>query len=200
MGLFGEVLKKVAGPLVGGILGGVGQSSANRSNERIARENREFQERMSNTAYQRAAKDMSSAGLNRILAVGSPATTPGGSTATFGNVGAAAVQGASAGGSTARAERAFDQEMKLMNAQSWNQMGQADQWFDVRKRLQAEVKEINQRTRVHSASARIREGEADFYDATMNEMPGLLKTIPGMSAAAQALEKVNELRKRGKGK
>nr|QJB19336.1 MAG: DNA pilot protein [Microvirus sp.] len=37
-----------------------------------------FQAAMSNTAYQRAAADLEAAGLNRTLAFGTPASTPGG--------------------------------------------------------------------------------------------------------------------------
>jgi len=81
------------GPVVGGLIGGSGQRSANAANERIARENRAFQERMSSTAYQRAAKDLQAAGLNRILALGSPASSPGGSTAVMQNTKAPLGQG-----------------------------------------------------------------------------------------------------------
>lgn len=63
-------------------------------NAKQAQYNRDFQERMANTAYQRAAKDLDKAGLNRILALGSPAATPGGSMAQSGILpaGSSAVQ------------------------------------------------------------------------------------------------------------
>ena len=42
----------------------IGTEMTNRSNARQARANRDFQERMSNTSYQRAVKDMKTAGIN----------------------------------------------------------------------------------------------------------------------------------------
>lgn len=58
------------------------QRRANKQNIALSREQMAFQERMRNTQYQAAAKDLEKAGLNRILALGSPAAAPAGSTAT----------------------------------------------------------------------------------------------------------------------
>lgn len=73
------------GGLASSALSYLGQRRANKANIAIARENRAWQERMSNTAYQRSARDLQAAGLNRILALGKPATTPGGNVATMQN-------------------------------------------------------------------------------------------------------------------
>ena len=75
----------IGSSVLGGLFGKSGQSAANAANARQAALNRQFQRNMSNTAYQRAAKDLDAAGLNRILAIGSPASTPGGAQARFEN-------------------------------------------------------------------------------------------------------------------
>lgn len=54
---------------------------------REARKNREFQERMSNTAHQREVRDMSLAGINPIMSArGGGASTPPGTVADYGEL------------------------------------------------------------------------------------------------------------------
>ena len=78
---------------VGSAFGYLGQQDTNVASAEIARDttaanmaesqrNREFQERLSNTAYQRQVEDMKSAGLNPMLAYikGGGASSPAGST------------------------------------------------------------------------------------------------------------------------
>lgn len=84
----------VVGPLLGGIFGARGASDANKQAAALAREQMAFQERMSSTAYQRSAADLEKAGLNRVLALGNSASSPGGAMAPVINKTQAAINSA----------------------------------------------------------------------------------------------------------
>lgn len=77
-GLFG-----LGSALIGGNSARKAQRTANETNIQLSRENRDWEERMSNTSYQRATQDMLAAGLNPMLAVQQGgASTPGHSAPT----------------------------------------------------------------------------------------------------------------------
>lgn len=72
------------GAIQQGIYNHIEQNAAMQYNSAEALANRNFQERMSSTAYQRAVEDMRKAGLNPILAYAQGgASTPGGAGATI---------------------------------------------------------------------------------------------------------------------
>lgn len=104
----------LAGDIIGAGLGYLGSKKQNKAAKSMAREQMAFQERMSNTAFQRRVKDMRAAGINPLLAaeVGG-ASSPAGAMAPI-------VNELSDAGNTAKAATRKVQELKNMREMEKN--------------------------------------------------------------------------------
>jgi hypothetical protein len=118
------------GAIMQGVYNHIENSVAMNFNSAEAMKNREWQEQMSNTAYQRAVEDMKKAGLNPILAFqNGGASTPGGSAGTISGASMGAPSSSALGVSRASGfvPNAYESESWSQSdwynaAQSWNQM------------------------------------------------------------------------------
>lgn len=118
------------GAIMQGVYNHIENSTAMNFNSTEAMKNREWQEHMSNTAYQRAVEDMKKAGLNPILAFqNGGASTPGGSAGTISGASMGAPSSSALGVSRASgfvpnsySSESWSQSDWYNAAQSWNQM------------------------------------------------------------------------------
>jgi len=145
------------GSLLAGGIGYLGQDSTNVANAEQAQKNRDFQERMSSTAYQRGRADMEAAGFNPMLAYSQGgASTPGGATSSpFQNSAAAGLAAAQA-------------QANIENIRADTSLKHVQ--YD---KTESEIGLIGGQTNVSAAQARNLDAAADNYKAQTENTKGL---------------------------
>ena len=193
----------------GAITGGaslIGTHLSNQANSAEAAKNRDFQEKMSNTAHQRQVTDLRKAGLNPILsALGSGASTPSGGQATMNDF----APGISKGAETAIAVRQQNKALQGMDATIGNT--EADTLnkketakligFQTAESAQAvKQKELQNKVLQQTLPSMIKKAKAEGDYSELNQIMGIINSGANSAESLLGIGNIYKLLKKGKTK
>lgn len=176
----------------------------NKKNQENAEAQMDFQERMSSTAAQRSAKDYAAAGLNPALAYDRTASSPGGVSATVGDVGNNAINAYWSARANEKALLQADAQRNMTDAQANmydQQARQASSQVKINQELGARA--MNENAILNETKESQIKGIRAANALTEYELPGakaeadfnqmLGKFGPGMNSAKTAAEIIKML-------
>ncbi len=157
------------------------QQQAMNYNSAEAQKNRDWQEYMSNTAYQRAMKDLKAAGVNPILAFGSGisgATTPSGGASSIGSGTSMGLINSSAASMSALGGSMGTSYSSQSSSQSfWNSV--SDQWAHMLSNNWTTTKKLDKDVQSAKEAAGDKANLIEQYNLIQKQQAGNGKKVTG---------------------